>query len=121
MAFIIFIKLQDDYIDCFGDENMTGKMGTDIQEGKCSWLAVKALQQCKPNHRAVFTCCYGSKEPAHIERIKVLYNQLKIPQLYKEEENKISNNIIQRIKAISSSTERDLYLQVLGGQYGRKH
>ncbi|KAJ8717216.1 hypothetical protein PYW08_005615 [Mythimna loreyi] len=113
-------QMQDDYMDCFGDENMTGKMGTDIQEGKCSWLAVKALQQCKPNQRAVFTVCYGSKEPAHAERIKQLYVQLKIPQLYKEEENEYYNKIIQRIQAVSSNAERDLYLQVLDSQYGRK-
>ncbi|XP_021182149.3 farnesyl pyrophosphate synthase [Helicoverpa armigera] len=113
-------QMQDDYIDCYGDENMTGKMGSDIQEGKCSWLAVKALQHCKPNHRAVFTVCYGSKEPAHIERIKVLYNQLKIPQLYKEEENEIYNKIVQRIQDVSSESERELFLQVLHDTYGRK-
>nr|XP_021182149.2 farnesyl pyrophosphate synthase [Helicoverpa armigera] len=114
-------QMQDDYIDCYGDENMTGKMGSDIQEGKCSWLAVKALQHCKPNHRAVFTVCYGSKEPAHIERIKVLYNQLKIPQLYKEEENEIYKKIVQRIQDVSSESERELFLQVLHDTYGRKH
>lgn len=96
-------------------------MGTDIQEGKCSWLAVKALQECKPSHRAVFKVCYGSKEPAHVERIKQLYVQLKIPQLYKEIENEYYSKIIQRIQAISSKSERDLYLQVLDSQYGRKH
>lgn len=114
-------QMQDDYIDCFGDENMTGKIGSDIQEGKCSWLAVKALQHCKPNQRAVFSACYGSHEPAHVERIKQLYVQLKIPQLYKEEENEIYNNIVKRIKSVSSNAHQELFLKVLHDTYGRKH
>lgn len=95
-------------------------MGTDIQEGKCSWLAVNALQRCKSNHSAVFTVCYGSKEPAHVERIKQLYVQLKIPQLYKEEETEIYDNIVKRIQNISSAGERELFLRVLDYTYGRK-
>uniref|UniRef100_A0A2A4IUH1 Farnesyl pyrophosphate synthase n=1 Tax=Heliothis virescens TaxID=7102 RepID=A0A2A4IUH1_HELVI len=113
-------QMQDDYIDCYGDEYMTGKIGTDIQEGKCSWLAVKALQHCNPDERAVFTVCYGSKEPAHIERIKDLYNQLKIPQLYKEEENEMYNEIVQKIQDVSAESEREFFLQVLHVTYGRK-
>ena len=32
---------------------MTGKVGTDIEENKCSWLVVQALQQASPEQRKI--------------------------------------------------------------------
>ena len=45
------VLAQDDFIDCFGDPAVTGKVGTDIEENKCSWLVVQALQRVSPSQR----------------------------------------------------------------------
>ncbi|XP_068620702.1 uncharacterized protein [Battus philenor] len=115
-------QMQDDFIDCFGSESVTGKAGSDIQEGKCSWLAVSALQRCNEAQRNVFTTCYGSKEPAHIERIQRLYEQLGLPDLYRKEERTRYNAIVQTVRDLPKHTNLspDLFLTILDMIYKRK-
>lgn len=48
-----FYQVQDDYLDCYGDPNLIGKSSTDIQEGKCTWLIVVALQRVTPEQRKI--------------------------------------------------------------------
>ncbi|XP_059060842.1 farnesyl pyrophosphate synthase-like [Achroia grisella] len=95
-------QMQVEYQDCFGDGVMD-KASNAIGNGKCTWLAVTALQRCTRPQQIVFNSCYGSPEPAHMERIKELYRKLKLPQIYHEQNRAIRKRIAQRIEALSQN------------------
>lgn len=68
-----YFQIQDDYLDCFADPEVLGKVGTDIQDNKCSWLVCTALKAVSPEQKAIIVANYGRDDATCIEEIKKLY------------------------------------------------
>ena len=47
-------------MDCYGDPKVTGKVGTDIEDNKCSWLVVQALAIANDEQRTLLEVSYYS-------------------------------------------------------------
>ncbi|XP_054637703.1 farnesyl pyrophosphate synthase isoform X2 [Dunckerocampus dactyliophorus] len=82
-----FFQIQDDYLDCYGDPAVTGKIGTDIQDNKCSWLVVTAMEVLTAEQRAELEACYGRHDDASVEKVKALYDALQMPSVYRKYED----------------------------------
>ncbi|ROW15981.1 hypothetical protein VPNG_02622 [Cytospora leucostoma] len=85
-----YFQVQDDYLDNFADPSVLGKIGTDIQDNKCSRLVIMALERCTAGQRTVLEANYGKKEAACVRKVKELYNELGLQAAYLEyEENEV--------------------------------
>lgn len=95
-----FFQVQDDYLDCYGNPEVTGKIGTDIEDGKCTWLVVTALSLCDSTQRKIIEEQYGSKDLESVKLIKSLYSQLEIPKLYASYEEDSYYQLTNLIKGL---------------------
>ncbi|XP_014476182.1 PREDICTED: farnesyl pyrophosphate synthase-like [Dinoponera quadriceps] len=115
-----FFQVQDDYLDCYGKLEVIGKVGSDIEEGKCTWLAVVALQRVTLEQRKILEECYGCSDPEKIKRVKQLYNDLGLPNMYSIYEEETYNLLNTHIQQISRGLPHGLFLKILEKIYRRQ-
>lgn len=114
-----FFQIQDDYLDCYGDPTVTGKIGTDIQDNKCSWLVVTALEVMTPGQRAELEACYGRHDEASVEKVKTLYNALKLPELYRSYEDESYQRLQKLIARYAENLPHSVFLNFAKKIYKR--
>lgn len=116
-----YFQVQDDYLDAYGDPAFIGKIGTDIQDNKCSWLINKALQRCNTEQRQLLDTAYGRKDAELEAKVKALYKELDLENIYKEYEEKTVSDIRNKISAIDESTglKKEVFETFLGKIYQR--
>nr|AKM12344.1 farnesyl pyrophosphate synthase 2 [Hevea brasiliensis]AMN82831.1 farnesyl pyrophosphate synthase 2 [Hevea brasiliensis]ATA58394.1 farnesyl pyrophosphate synthase 2 [Hevea brasiliensis] len=116
----IYFQVQDDYLDCFGDPETIGKIGTDIEDFKCSWLVVKALEQCNEEQKKVLYEHYGKADPACVAKVKVLYNELNLQGVFTEYENESYEKLTTSIEAHPSKSVQAVLKAFLAKIYKRQ-
>jgi len=77
-----YFQVQDDFLDCFGDPAVTGKIGTDIQDNKCSWMIVTALEHMSVEDRQLVKKHYGKSGVEDVATIKALYTRLEVSTIF---------------------------------------
>lgn len=81
-----YFQVQDDFLDCYSTPEQIGKIGTDIQDNKCSWLIVQALKIANNKQRKVLEDNYGQHDIKKVAKVKKLYEDLNIKDLYHQYE-----------------------------------
>nr|OQO27682.1 Farnesyl pyrophosphate synthase [Rachicladosporium sp. CCFEE 5018] len=98
-----YFQVQDDYLDNFADPETLGKIGTDIQDNKCSWLVNQALRKCSKEQRKVLEENYGRKDKACEAKVKKLFDELELEKVYKEYEEERVADLRKKIAAVDES------------------
>ncbi|XP_041430096.1 uncharacterized protein LOC414582 isoform X2 [Xenopus laevis] len=115
-----FFQIQDDYLDCYGDPSVTGKIGTDIQDNKCGWLVVEALKRVSPEQRQVLEENYGRNEPDKVHRVKQLYDELDMAAVYQRYEEESYQRLQLLISQHALNLSREIFLSLAHKIYKRQ-
>ena len=113
-----YFQVQDDYLDCYGDPKVIGKVGTDIQDNKCSWLVVQALDRVTPKQRKVLEENYGQWNDKKVDKVKALYKELDLGKVfadYEEQSYKIIQDELDKVTLMP----RDVFELLLKKIYKR--
>ncbi|XP_006001700.1 farnesyl pyrophosphate synthase isoform X2 [Latimeria chalumnae] len=105
-----FFQIQDDYLDCYGDPAVTGKIGTDIEDNKCSWLVVEALKRGTPEQKLILEENYGKNEQEKVAKVKALYEDLDLKVAYREYEEQSYQRLMALINRHAGNLSKDVFM-----------
>ena len=114
-----FFQIQDDYLDCYGDPAVTGKVGTDIEDTKCSWLLVQALQRVNEEQMKVLKENYGKNDSAAVEKVKEVYSKLDLQAIYHEYEDSSYSKLMQFIDKAPTGLPKEIFTGLAAKIYKR--
>lgn len=69
-----YFQIRDDFLDAFADPSVLGKEGTDIQEGKCSWVILTVFSMCSEEDKEALKKLYGKSDPQPVKAIYAKYD-----------------------------------------------
>jgi farnesyl diphosphate synthase len=95
-----YFQVQDDYLDVFGEPKATGKVGTNIRDKKCSWIALKIFELSSSEQKAILSLCYGRPDFGKEARSKDVFCQVDIEGAFLNLEMAELHNLEKRIDQI---------------------
>ncbi|EPS37682.1 hypothetical protein H072_8539 [Dactylellina haptotyla CBS 200.50] len=116
-----YFQIQDDYLDCYGDPEHIGKIGTDIKDNKCGWLINQALAIATPEQREILDSNYGKKDDEAEARVKKVFVELDLEKRYQDYEEAVVGKIRKMIDNVdeSSGLKKEVLTSFLNKIYKR--
>jgi farnesyl diphosphate synthase len=111
-------QARDNFLDVNADPLVTGKVGTDIQENKCSWLLVWTLENCSDEQKKEFQRCYGSTNKDDVSRVKELFRDLNVSQNFLDWDKEMWTKIEVAVEELTDPALKELHTALLS-KYNR--
>ena len=111
----IAFQLQDDYLDCYGNQEDFGKkIGGDIIEKKKTFLYLKALQLLDQENKQDLITVYNSNDKEKISKTLDLYNKCNIENEVAAEIKKYTDNALGILESLKIAKEKKEFLHNFG-------
>jgi farnesyl diphosphate synthase len=91
-----FFQVQDDYLDVYGDHAVTGKIGTDLIDGKVTWLSCTAMALANEQQKDELARVLGTDGA----RAKEIYAELDVLGAYTRYEAETSEDLSRQLAAL---------------------
>ncbi|KAE8151525.1 terpenoid synthase [Aspergillus avenaceus] len=98
-----YLQVQDDFLDVFGDPAVLGKVGTDIQENKLTWMITEALELCTVQQRQELETHYGVRDVESERKVKDMFKEIGLEKRYAEYQENVIDNINRMISDVDES------------------
>jgi len=113
-----YFQVQDDFLDCYGDPAVIGKVGRDVEENKCSWLVIQALHAANPAQRAQLETHYGIDDPKDVAIVKRIYNEIGLKSIFQQYEDESYKQLVDKIKRVRILPQ-EVFVKLLSKIYKR--
>uniref|UniRef100_A0A7E4W0T4 Farnesyl pyrophosphate synthase n=1 Tax=Panagrellus redivivus TaxID=6233 RepID=A0A7E4W0T4_PANRE len=116
-------QAQDDFLDVYGDEKVTGKKGTDIANGKCTWLAcqtVEKLKEANDGRLEAFSANFGKPEPEKTAAAKKILIEAEVDKDFVEFVNNTSADLHDKIDGFGRQEVKPVLHSLVEALMGRK-
>ncbi|CAG7831540.1 unnamed protein product, partial [Allacma fusca] len=95
-----------------GDPLKTGKVSTDITNGKCAWPVVAALELSNSTQRMALLENYGQKNYSNVRVVKDVFSELGIREHFKKCIAFLKESTDEDICAITTPAIREMFSTV---------
>lgn len=93
-------SFQNDFLDAFPTNGSAVGNSTDIQDGRCSWLLVNALEISNPSQKRIIEDNYGNKDEASIKKVMDVYMELGLEEYGYVFKEQFYNDLMNRIDGL---------------------
>ncbi|CAD7077311.1 unnamed protein product [Hermetia illucens] len=107
-----YFQTQNDFEDCYGDPKATGRVGTDIEDNRCTWMSVIAVEKANEEQKRILQESYGQRDPEKAAKVRQVYNELGMVNLFATYEEDSYNYIKNMINIKSRSLKPDMFLRI---------